>query len=696
MTRLLLTALGAIASPALAQTQTPMEELFGSERTVSIATGRAHLYDTAPAVATVITAEDIRNGGFRSVVEALRLVPGFHLGLTNDYAPNILVRGFSSLGSGNLLVLLDGVAQSDLVLGNPFNVLGTIPLDAIERIEVTRGPGSSVFGADAFSGVINVITRQRVDESQVTLSGGSERTGDGRLLVGTSKDAVDLVLSAEATETDGHAPTIRADRLSQIDALLGTGFSPAPTPVNTDRRNLAVLANARFGQTRGMLRLSRTTQGLGAGTLSVIDLTGTRALETAEGRLEREIRFSDRLALTLQLDAAQTRLSLDNLTWFPASTLLPEGLYYDASAEQETGRLRADLRYAASARHFVTLGLGYEQIRYAVDTLDLIGLGSLTSSLDSASGVGATLSPSIPSDLLLEYASGLTGRLSSSAAQADYRGRRRLLSAYLQDEWLLAPKWTLTWGARLDDYSDFGTQVSPRAVLVWTPQPEWTAKLLYGDGFRAPTLLETRNGLYTVYQANDALESERLRTIELALQYRPNPDLELGLNLFRHETTNQIRQQNRGVYVEPENVGRQVGQGAELEVRWTLWRNLLFRGWYAYQYNTDETTGEDAGYSPHHRFYGSLQYRLGRTFFNLQGLYVGDRARVAEDARDEAPEYGQLDLLIRRDLTKKVSVQIDIRNLLNGNLEEASAGTSLPQDLPLVARTVYGSIEVRF
>ncbi|WP_245232772.1 TonB-dependent receptor [Thiorhodococcus minor] len=77
-------------------------------------------------------------------------------------------------------------------------------------------------------------------------------------------------------------------------------------------------------------------------------------------------------------------------------------------------------------------------------------------------------------------------------------------------------------------------------------------------------------------------------------------------------------------------------------------------------------------------------------------MYVGDRACVANDTRDEAPEYGQLDLLIRHDLTKQVSLQLDIRNLLNGNLEEASAGTSLPQDLPLASRTFYATIMMRF
>ena len=164
---------------------------------MTIATGRAHAYRTAPAVATVITAEDIRNGGFRTVVEALRLVPGFHQGWSSSYFPNLTVRGFSGLWSGNVLVLLDGMAQSDLLMGNPFGVLGTIPLDVIDRIEVTRGPGSSVFGADAFSAVVNVITRKTADQARVTLSGGSERTADGRVLVGEHTDSADLVVSAE-------------------------------------------------------------------------------------------------------------------------------------------------------------------------------------------------------------------------------------------------------------------------------------------------------------------------------------------------------------------------------------------------------------------------------------------------------------------------------------------------------------------
>jgi outer membrane receptor for ferrienterochelin and colicin len=697
-TSCLLALTGAVAGSAVASDQ--MEDLFGSEETVTIATGRAHAYRTAPAVATVITAEDIRNGGYRNVVEALQLVPGFHLGWSSSYFPNLAVRGFSGLWSGNVLFLLDGVAQSDLVMGNHIGILGTIPLDVIDRIEVTRGPGSSVFGADAFSAVVNVITRRRIEQGKVTLSRGSERTLDGRLLAGAQTESTEFVLGAEAMRTDGASLTIRADRLTPVASALGVGLSLAPTEVSTARDTFGVLVNATRGRTHGMLRISQwNDKGLGAGLFGVIDPTGTFHRQTLEGQIDHEVKVNDRLSVSFQLDGEQTSMALEQVTLFPTSVVFPTGLRINSSAEQGILRLRSDLRYAASDRHFITAGIGYEHARYTLDGMEVSGVFGLPMSLLASGPEGPAFpgfSPPAFNPVILGYARALGQLLTATASASDASGSRDLLFGYVQDEWLIAPKWSLTWGVRVDDYSDVGTQVSSRAVLVWIPRPEWTAKLLYGEGFRPPTVMETQRGLLPIYQANASLQPERLRTVELALRYQPQPTFALGLNLFRHSTVDQIRQQDRGFYAEPENVGRQVGEGAEVELKWMLARDLFFRGWYAYQYNVDETTGKDAGYSPHHRFFGSLQYRLGRTFFNLQGLYVGDRARVAEDPRPEAPEYGQLDLLVRHDVSRQVSLQLDVRNLLNANLKEASAGTSLPQDLPLPGRTYYASIEVRF
>lgn len=650
------------------------EELFGLPETVTIATGRQQSIRTAPAVATVITAQDIRNFGIRNVVEALRLVPGIHQSWYPNYYPNLTVRGFSSLRSNNVLFLLDGIPQTDLFDGDQIAVLGTVPIDAVERIEVTRGPGSSVFGADAFSAVVNVITKRTTEGTQVALSGGSFDTANARLLAGGTWDRASVVLALEGMETDGHSPWLGLDRQSAIDALLGTSASLAPGNLNTSRKEVGALLNLSVGDTTGMFRVSRwNDRGLGAGIGTSIDPQGSLSFDTLEGRLAHRFDLGSDWDLTLTADAARTTRTLDNVLLFPpgAFYFFTEGASLSTEVEQERLRLQADARYDGFERHFLAAGVGYEHAGFNVDS--------------------ATLNYLIIDDFVVPTP---TTTYTDTGEIGDYS--RKLLYAYFQDEWFFAPTWSLTWGARVDDYSDFGTQVSPRAVLVWTPRPEWTAKLLYGEGFRAPTLLETTPFPIPIYRPTPDLKAERLRTLELALDYTPRANLGFRINAFRHETTDQIRQQDRGTFGQPENVGRQVGQGVELEMRWRITPDLLFRGWYAYQYNTDETTGRDAGFSPHHRLFGSLQYAWGKAFFNLQGTYVGDRARVAEDFRDEPDEYAQLDLLARYQLTKRLSVQLDVRNLLNNNIEEAAPGTSLPVDLPLPGRNYYVTLDMRF
>ena len=135
----------------------------------------------------------------------------------------------------------------------------------------------------------------------------------------------------------------------------------------------------------------------------------------------------------------------------------------------------------------------------------------------------------------------------------------RLLYTYLQDEWSFLPRWSLTYGARVDEYSEFGTQISPRASLVWTPDPLWTVKLLYGQGFRPPSLMETQSYPIPVMVANPDLVPERLRSFDLAIGFAPTSKLDFQLNVYRHETVDQIRQQDLGTFFRPENVGDQRG-----------------------------------------------------------------------------------------------------------------------------------------
>ena len=129
--------------------------VYGDKNTVSIATGSAQPLRRAPAVASVITAEDIAAMGAIDLDEVLESVPGIHVShASNVYSPLYVVRGIYSLANPQTLVLQNGVPMTTMFIGNKGNQWGGFPVDQIARIEIIRGPGSALYGADAYAGEI--------------------------------------------------------------------------------------------------------------------------------------------------------------------------------------------------------------------------------------------------------------------------------------------------------------------------------------------------------------------------------------------------------------------------------------------------------------------------------------------------------------------------------------------------------------
>ncbi len=122
----------------------------------------------APAAAFVITSEDIRRSGLRTIPELLRLVPGVQVAQLagNQYA--ISVRGFNGNFSDKLLVLIDGRSIYTPLFAGVFWDVQDTPLSDIDRIEVIRGPGGTVWGANAVNGVINIVTKSAADTRACT------------------------------------------------------------------------------------------------------------------------------------------------------------------------------------------------------------------------------------------------------------------------------------------------------------------------------------------------------------------------------------------------------------------------------------------------------------------------------------------------------------------------------------------------
>jgi iron complex outermembrane receptor protein len=146
-----------------------IEELMRVRVTTVAGTEQSRI--SSPAALYVITAEDIRRSGHRSIAEALRLVPGMYVGRINSSSWVVGARGLTgtALSSTRYLVLVDGRVVHDPLVSTTFWDVVDVMLEDIDRIEVIRGPGATLWGQNAMNGVINIITRS-ARETQGTLA----------------------------------------------------------------------------------------------------------------------------------------------------------------------------------------------------------------------------------------------------------------------------------------------------------------------------------------------------------------------------------------------------------------------------------------------------------------------------------------------------------------------------------------------
>jgi len=157
-------------APPADLTHLSLEELMNVE--VTSVSRRAEKLSVAPAAISVITADELRRSGATSIPEALRLVPGMEVARVDAHSWAINARGFNDLFANKLLVLMDGRGiYTPLFSGVYWDVQDTL-LEDIERIEVIRGPGATLWGANAVNGVINIITRSARDTQGLLLAGG--------------------------------------------------------------------------------------------------------------------------------------------------------------------------------------------------------------------------------------------------------------------------------------------------------------------------------------------------------------------------------------------------------------------------------------------------------------------------------------------------------------------------------------------
>jgi len=657
---------------------------------VSIATGNKQSTARAPAVTTVITAQDIEAMGATDLDEVLETVPGLHVAyFAARYDPIYVIRGIYSDFNPQVLLLINGVPLKNLLTGHRIVVGDGMPINAIERIEIIRGPGSAMYGADAWAGVINIITK-KAPQNETGIRLGSFNTKEAWVLQGGHYAGFNETVTVEYRDTDGQKELITADAQTALDKIYDTHASLAPGPVNLSRRMFDVRLDISQGpwQWRTSLR-DRSHVGTGAGNSRALDPIGLYAERHFSNDITYQNNHFQDWEITIQLNHVNTGWNVErDIYTYPPDAFggkYPKGHISRVveASEQQMGTSLSTV-YSGITRHLLRMGLGY--------------------SYGKLYGVRAVRNFGIDPDSGLPLSSADEFRLVAPFIKEGVRQNKYL---FLQDTWQFSSDWEMTAGLRYDHYSDFGSTVNPRIALVWQTRPNLTTKLLYGRAFRAPAFFELYAINSPVAQGNPDVTPETLESLELALNYRATSNLNLETNLFTYRTDDNIRyvRDQPGTVPIAQNVGQQKGFGLEGELRWkTSVRSSILAN-YAYVKATDRTTHHDTGNYPRHSAYVRTDWLLiPNWYLDVQANWIADRQRVLGDPRPAIADYTTVDLTLRyKDIREgRANVAFSIRNLFDAEAREPSLGPdstgmiAIPDDLPLAERSFFVELRYQF
>ena len=672
----------AYADPAVDEDDLAL--LYGAADSVSIATGNLQALRRAPAVASVITAADIAAMGATDLDQVLESVPGIHVNRgSNSNSPLYVVRGIVSPYTPQILMLQNGVPITTAFVGNKGNIWGGYPVEHIARIEILRGPGSALYGSDAFSGVINIITKSPA-EAQGTEFGaraGTFDTYDGWVQHGGKLGPVDVAAYLRVGRTDGNDNRVEADAQTRNDALFGSRASLAPGGLNNQVKSADANLDLIYGQWRARFGYKkRYDMGTGGGIASALDPVGRQSSERITTSLAwADPQFSNDWGLGVNLSTQQYAQEVSTLyRLLPPGLVFPTGPFPDGmigapETWERSYRLSGYADYSGLNGHHLRIGAGH-------DDIDLYRVREHRNFNYAVNGTP------IP----------LPGVIETTFTSPFIRPQRRKVDyLYLQDEWNVAKDWNLTAGVRRDRYSDFGGTTNPRLALVWDASFDLTAKLLYGRAFRAPAFLESYGISNPVALGNPTLKPERNATSELSFAWQARADATVNLTLYRYDMKNIIRvvpnatPGTGGTYA---NTGNQNGHGVELESSWTVTRDLRLSGNYAWQRSIDEATDTDAGYAPRHHLFGRADWAFISGYqTGAQVNWVADRKRAFGDARPAVDDYTTLDLtLATRNGRRQWNFSAALRNVFNADVREPSPapGLNIPFDIPMSRRTI--------
>ncbi|MFV0679822.1 TonB-dependent receptor plug domain-containing protein [Ottowia sp.] len=590
----------------------------------------------APASVTVIERTDIQYHPSTDLLSIIEDTPG--LTLQPQQVSGRKTFSLRGMDSSHTLTLIDGrrIAATDDVVGHSDYQYGWVPTDVIERVEIIRGPMSSLYGSEALGGVVNVITRWPTDkwEGSVRLSGqrldDHEWGGDGHRVGVYAGGPVGNGLSVRL-----NAENARVSDILDRDA-------PENSEIEGRKDNAGGIA-ARY------------------------QLSALHSFE-AGWQQSRAHRHYDTVS---RATAYANRYQIDRQHGYAQWN----GQFGEVKTQVRTYRSAIDVENSRTN--------GVSPTR-AQNMRDVVGDGFAQWRMGAHQ---LTAGGELRRESLRN--AGLDGGKDS----ADHT------AVFAQDEISLTNDLVATLGARLDHHEIFGNHFSPRAYLVWQTTPELIIKGGLGTAFKAPTLKQISpnyvgaEGPHTFY-GNADVKPEKSHSFEVAADWQSGPWSLTGTLFYNRVkdliTTRLIAQEGtRRSYIY-DNVDRAKMYGTELGLGWAFAPGFKWSNNLTLMHTKDQTTGEELTDRPRQVLHSQLRWQGQGGFSARLGVNFTGRQRASTGNR--LPSYTVVNASVGQQINKTFNWSAGVDNIGDVRLAEKSADFGYA----IRGRTYFVSLQASF
>ena len=636
-----------------------MEDLMNIEVT-SVSKKEEKLFQTAAAV-SVITHDEIRRSGLTSIPELLRLVPGLDVARIDGTKWAVSARGFNGRVANKLLVLIDGRSVYSPETSGVYWEVQDLPIEDIERIEVIRGPGGTLWGANAVNGVINIITRHS-EETQgtlVTAGAGTEEQGFGSVRYGSKiGEKAYYRVYGKYFKRSGLVDASGRSANDGQQAVRGGGRLDWQL---TDRDTLTLEGDLYH------TNLRETPLGISAAAPFALpvnsrgDFSGVNLL----GRWKRNLSERSDIALQVYYDRFDRNIS-------------------DLSDHISTVDLDFQHNVAVGGRQRIVWGLGYR-------------LTSHEAKINSSSPI------------------------QFNPAQKTFP----IYSGFAQDEiTLVKDRLRLILGAKLEHNGFSGFEAQPSVRLSWTPNPRQTVWASVSRAVRTPARTDQdirvnyqafpgpfgTSSIVAVFGSPNS-KSEALLAYELGYRAQPFRKLSLDVasfyNIYHHLTSfepglpffeTDPLPPHLVIPVHYANLFRGETYGVEASVNYNPTSRWNIQGSYSFlrmqlhrSAASGDTTSEAAeGANPRHQFQLHSYLKLSRSFDLDLSLY-----HVSRLMSQQVPRYTRVDARLGWRVGERVELSVGLQNLLDGRHLEF-AGLDAAVLISQSKRSAYGKLTWHF